>query len=209
MKLISILLLTILVISCGSLKKSVRSFTQEIEKTENFKRDSSLKQEYKSEAKKVDSSRVIEKEDSGYERETIEEITESPYMPIGQEYVDTPALQPLPGGAIPVTRTIKRTIREKGQKKTEVSSQAAVKEENKEQVSTTAHVAEEKKVDTSAKIAVKGKDVKRSGLPWYLWLAIIVSAGLLIYRYRWRIVHAWYLAAFRLFGIKRPNNDRA
>ena len=202
MKILSILLLVAVMASCGTTRKSIRSLSSEIKKTEFFKKDSAGTSHAETSVKKVDSSHVIEKEESGYERETIEVITEEPYMPSGQDYFDSATFRPLPGGAIPVTRTITRTIREKGQKKTEITQQTAVKEEQQQKQAQAAATSETTLKDTTTKIQVKEKDVKRTGLNWYGWVFVIAALlGLILY-YRPSLLKAWRWILYRLFGHK-------
>jgi len=199
MRYLSYLLLAAVIASCGSARKAVNSFTSKVKKTEFFTKDSTGNSQVESSAKKVDSSHVIEKEESGWERETVEVITEQPYMPSNSEYFDTASFKPVAGGVI--TRTTTRTIKEKGQKKSETTQQAAVKEEQQQKQAQAALTTETKVKDTAAIVEVKSKQVKRSAWPWYLWPAIILVAVFLLYRYRWPL-------AERIFGIKRRNNDR-
>lgn len=202
----SILLLLAVMASCGTMRKSKSSFHQEAAKHELSTRDSTGTSLAESSVKKVDSSHVIEKEESGYERETIEVITETPYMPTGQDYIDTPSFKPLQGGAIPVTRTTTRTIREKGQKVKETTAQVAVKEETQEKQQQAAQVKSLDRKDTTATVKATSKQVERSALPWWAWGLIIVAFLALIYRYRHKILGVWNWALYRLIGRKPPNN---
>lgn len=200
MKILSLLLLLAVLASCGSTRKALHSFSSEVSKTEFFKKDSAGTSQAETSVKKVDSSHVIEKEESGWERETVEVITET--FPTG---TDTPAIQFLQGGAIPKSRTTTRTIREKGQKKTETTAQVAKKEERHQQQAQAAQTSDTRVKDTTAKVEAKSKQVQRSGLSFWQWAGVISLAlavgGFFIYRYRWEIL-------FRLFGKKRPINDR-
>ena len=200
------LLLVAVLASCGTMRKSKSSFKQETAKHELSTRDSTGTSLVESSVKKVDSSHVIEKEESGYERETVEVITETPYMPTGQEYLDTPSFKPLLGGAIPVTRTIIRTIREKGQKKSETTAQAAVKEEQHHNEQQAAHVSNLDKKDTTATVKATSKQVERTALPWWAWGLILAAFLALIYRYRHKLLGVWNWALYRLIGRKPPNN---
>jgi hypothetical protein len=208
MRTYSILLLAAILASCGTMRKSKSSFHQETAKHELSTRDSTGTSLVESSVKKVDSSHVIEKEESGYERETVEVITETPYMQTGQEYLDTPSFKPLQGGAIPVTRTITRTIKEKGQKVKEITAQAAVKEETREMQQQAALVKSLEQKDTTATVKATSKQVERTALPWWAWGLIIVAFLALIYKYRYKILGVWNWALYRLIGRKPPNYDR-
>jgi len=120
------LLLVAVLASCGTMRKSKSSFHQETGKHELSTRDSTGTSQMESSVKKVDSSHVIEKEESGYERETEEETFEIrvPKKAAAElvKGIDTAGLT-----ETVVVRQTKKTTREKGQKKRDTTAQAAVK----------------------------------------------------------------------------------
>lgn len=146
----------IILASCSSLRKSVNQQKQEVNKSSFSFKDSAG-------SLSIDTSSVINLNewgsciiDSGYIRVTEEVV---------KEVIDSGVIR----------RETTRTIKEKGQKRVEQSTQTSKYDSIGKKVDQNANVKQVQKQDSSAVTITKDKDIKRTTfLPWWIWLIAAV-----------------------------------
>lgn len=151
-----LIIVCILAASCSSLRKSVNQQKQEVNKSTLTTIDSIGRLS-------VDTSSVININewgswiiDSGYDKVTEEVV---------KEVIDSGVIR----------RKITRTIKEKGQKRVEQTTQLSRYDSIGKNVDQNAELKTMQKVDSNAVAVTKQKEVKRTTfLPWWIWLIAAV-----------------------------------
>lgn len=140
--------------SCSIFKKSVNQKKQEINKSLISFRDSvGTLATYLSVTSRTTGG-VVSSTDSGFDRVTEEVITEK---------IDSNTIR----------REIKRTIKEKGQKRTEQLSQTSKFDSAASMITEHSQLQELEKEDSAAVIVTTQKNVKRTSfMPWWIWFIV-------------------------------------
>lgn len=148
------LIICMLFASCSIFKKSVNQQKQEINKSVISFRDSIGRLTVDSTSTSRTTGWVVSSSDSGYDKVTEEVITEK---------IDS-------GG---IRREITRTIKEKGQKRTEQLSHTSKFDSAASMITEHSQLQELEKGDSAAVIVTTQKTVNRTSLfPWWIWLII-------------------------------------
>lgn len=149
--------------ACSSLRKSVNQQKQEVYKSSFSIKDSVGKLLIDTGSVSRTTGWIEYSSDSGYDKVTEEVV---------KEVID-------PGG---IRRETTRTIREKGQKRVEQSTQLSRYDSIGKKVDQNANVKQVQRQDSSAVTITKNKDIKRTTfLPWWIWLIALVVAGGLVW----------------------------
>ena len=145
--------------SCSIFKKSVNTQRNDVSKSTIQFKDSSGSLVVE-EVKKIDLTQWgAITVDSGYDKVTEEVVT---------EVIDSNTIR----------REIKRTIKEKGQKRTEQLSHTSTFDSASSMITGHSQLQELEKEDSAAVIVTTQKIVKRTSfLPWWIWLIV---AGLIV-----------------------------
>lgn len=188
--------------SCGTTRKSINRFSQEVKRSESFQKDSSDSKITHSVSLTVDSNGFYKTMDSIYYRIIEEQIIEI-NNPHGDTTIDTRPNMPSgndpdgyfyapPGATIKMT---KRTIKDRGQKKTESNTLVVKKDSVFIKKTEAVYVTTTKQVDSAGTTHIANKNLYRSGVRWYVWtIACLVIGGVVWWRRR--------QIALRFFGIK-------
>ncbi len=172
------LVASLLLFSCGTTRKAVNKLSQEVRKTGFFERDSSVNRKTDSLSVKIDTASISLKTDSTYEKRIEEEITEYTVpadTSIKARMDHSTAQNSLPPG----TRIIKtkRSIYEKGNKKTEQAASTKSIDSTRKSSLDHASKSETSKTDSSGKTTSSNKTVKRTRSNWWIWLLLATGTS--------------------------------
>lgn len=149
-----------LVASCSTLRKSVNQQKQEVNSSSLLIKDSTARTSVDSSAVTGIVSWGTWTVDSGYDKVTEEII---------KEVIDSNIIR----------RETTRTIKERGQKRVEQSTQVSRYDSTGKNVEQNTDLKQVQKVDSTAVTVATQKDVKRTSfLPWWMWL-IVACVGVL------------------------------
>lgn len=155
-----LLIMLVFIASCTSSRKSVKQQKKEINKSLLSFRDSIRRLTTESSSTALTTGWVTSSTDSGYDKVIVEEV---------KEVIDSGIIR----------RETIRTIKEKGQKRTEQLSHTSKFDSSDSMITEHSQLQELEKEDSSAVVMTTQKDVKRTSfLPWWIWLIVAVVAVL-------------------------------
>jgi hypothetical protein len=149
--------------NCSIFRKSVNTVKQEMSKSTLTKKDSTGHTVIDSTRLKIIAGWKNITVDSGYDKVTEEVI---------KEVIDS-------GG---IRRKTTRTIKEKGQKRTEQSSNVVKYDSGAAMITEHSQLQEIQREDSSGAAVTIQKDVKRSSfMPWWIWLIAAIPVAVCLY----------------------------
>jgi hypothetical protein len=149
-----------LVASCSTMRKSVKQQKQETKTNSFLSKDSVGSASFDTSSVSRTTGWIEYSSDSGYDKVTEEVI---------KEVIDSNIIR----------RETTRTIKEKGQKRVEQSTQVSRYDSSSKKVAQNSSVKQLQKMDSTGVTVSIQKDVKRTTfLPWWIWL-IVAGVGVL------------------------------
>lgn len=157
-----LLFICLLATACSSARKTASLEKENVERTSTILRDSIGKRGLDSAGIQSLLGATHITIDSGYDKVIEEKVSED---------IDSNVIH----------RQIIRTIKERGQKRTEQSAEVIQKDSSAKHIQEQAAIKQVQKQDSLAAIVTKNKQVKRvTLLPWWIWvIAAVVLVGVL------------------------------